>query len=146
MFKFNLIAILLFSLHAQAKPVDLKANKKTVEAFYDLAFNQHKAVDAAMKYLKPEYKQHNPHVADGRQAFIDAFKTPDPKELESKTIFKRLIAEEDLVVLHSHKIRHKGDQGVAGIDIFRVESGMITEHWDVNQVIPEKSANQNTMF
>lgn len=126
----------------------LEANKKVVQDFYDLAFNQHEPVKAAKKYLTPEYIQHNPYVGTGRQAFIDAFQgeEKDEKELGSKTIFKRTIAEKDLVVLHSHKIRKKGDRGVAGIDIFRVKNGKITEHWDVNQPIPEGSKHQNTMF
>ena len=32
------------------------------------------------------------------------------------------------------------------IDIFRFEKGKVVEHWDVIQAIPEKSANNNTMF
>jgi predicted SnoaL-like aldol condensation-catalyzing enzyme len=48
--------------------------------------------------------------------------------------FKRLIAEGDLVVVHSHLVREPGDRG------------KVVEHWDVLQEIPETSANNNTMF
>jgi predicted SnoaL-like aldol condensation-catalyzing enzyme len=60
--------------------------------------------------------------------------------------FKRIIAEGDLVVVHSHLVRHKDDPGVAVMDIFRLENGRVVEHWDVLQDVPDTSANENTMF
>lgn len=59
---------------------------------------------------------------------------------------KRAIAEDDLVVIHSHCKESATDIGAALVDIFRVENGLIVEHWDVEQAIPEKSANNNSMF
>jgi predicted SnoaL-like aldol condensation-catalyzing enzyme len=32
------------------------------------------------------------------------------------------------------------------VDIFRLEGGKVLVHWDVIQLIPETSANVNTMF
>jgi predicted SnoaL-like aldol condensation-catalyzing enzyme len=133
---FRMIPFLILAASAHA---DLEANKKIVVDFYDLAFNQHRPTDAALKYLSEGYVQHNPYVATGRQAFIDAF--AGEKDDTSKAIFKQTIAEKDLVVLHSHKVQKTGDRGVAGIDIFRVKDGKITEHWDVNQKIPEGAKN-----
>jgi predicted SnoaL-like aldol condensation-catalyzing enzyme len=52
---------------------DLKRNKQTVTAFYDLAFNQCKPSEAMQRYAGEVYIQHNPAVADGKQAFIDYF-------------------------------------------------------------------------
>ena len=40
-------------------------------AFYDLMFNQSKPAEAIEKYVGDVYIQHNPHVADGEEAFID---------------------------------------------------------------------------
>jgi predicted SnoaL-like aldol condensation-catalyzing enzyme len=59
---------------------------------------------------------------------------------------KRIVAEGDLVVIHSHLILKPGNRGSAVVEIFRLENDKIVEHWDVAQEIPETSANNNTMF
>ena len=37
-------------------------------------------------------------------------------------------------------------RGLAGIDVFRLEEGKIVEHRDAPPPVPEKAANENTMF
>lgn len=123
----------------------LDQNKRLVKEFYDLAFNQNRPIDAAHRYLAVNYKQHNPTVADGRDGFIAAFGA-EPKNRQYRIELKRIIAEGDLVVIHSWGRRNQKDRGVALVDIFRVQGDKIAEHWDVIQPIPEKSAHQNSMF
>ncbi len=124
----------------------LESNKATVQAFYDLAFNGKKPADAVSRYMGKVYRQHNPGAADGPEPFI-AFVTEFVKSYpELRVHFKRFIAEEDLVMAHSHMVRTPGDRGMAVVDIFRLEAGKIVEHWDVLQEVPEKAANANTMF
>jgi predicted SnoaL-like aldol condensation-catalyzing enzyme len=47
--------------------------KADAQAFYDLMFNQCRPAEAIDRYVGESYIQHNPDVADGKQAFIDYF-------------------------------------------------------------------------
>ena len=120
--------------------------KQVVREWHDLAFVQRRPEEAVAKYLGPYYRQHNPGAADGPEAFIAFVKWFAQTYPDFRMDSRRIIAEGNYVVMHSHLIREPGDRGMAVVDIFRLEDGKVVEHWDVVQEIPETAANDNTMF
>ena len=127
----------------EAETQRLEANKKMVADMYQELFGD-KNVDAIKTYIAENYIQHNPSVADGRQALIDAagkWFRGAPKE---KIDIQHIAADKDLVFIHTKS--HMGAKTFSVIDIFRIKDGKIAEHWDVIQEVPEKSANSHPMF
>ena len=124
----------------------LEINKQNAMAFYDMMFNQCQPRAAIERYVGDEYIQHNPHVADGKEAFIAYFEEMARDYPGKVTHFKRAIAEGDKVVLHCHQ-EWPGSDDYAGIDIFRFDAnGKLVELWDVLQIMPSESAHDNGMF
>jgi predicted SnoaL-like aldol condensation-catalyzing enzyme len=126
--------------------ISKKANAQKVIAFMDLVFNQKKVKEGFDKYVGDKYIQHNPIAPDGPEAAVEVLGKALVALPGWTYDFKHAYVDGDIVVLHSHVKMKADDRGMAVVDIFRFEGGKIVEHWDVVQPIPEKSANNNTMF
>ena len=126
---------------------ECKLTPKEVVTKFMNQFYTDKQVRAAFEtWVEPGYIQHNPMAATGRDAaiaFLEPFFQSHPDIHYS---IKRVVAEGNLVVVHSHAVFTPGDRGLAIVDILRVDHCKIAEHWDVAQPVPEKSANTNGMF
>ncbi len=141
------LTVLTSPLQAGENSVKPKnAAEATVIGLLDTAFNQRKYVEAFDRYVGPYYRQHNPTVADGKQAIIDGMKQWLPSVPGLHYEFKHLYSDGDRVIVHSLVTTGPPDRGMAVVDIFRLEKGKIVEHWDVAQPVPEKALNTNTMF
>lgn len=125
--------------------MNIQANKENAIAFYKMAYegNPKSAVEL---FVGDEYIQHNPHVGDGKDAFVAYFERMHREYPEKSIEFVRAVAEDDLVALHTHQIWPDDDQYVT-MDFFRFDAqGKIVEHWDSIQQIPKTSAHDNTMY
>jgi predicted SnoaL-like aldol condensation-catalyzing enzyme len=124
---------------------DLKSNKQNAIEFYRTAYLG-KPSEAVEKYVGAEYIQHNPLVANGKQAFIDYFEEMARDYPDKSIEFVRAVAEDDLVALHTHQT-WPGNKEYVTMDFFRFdENGKIVEHWDSLQEIPEETKNGNPMY
>lgn len=124
---------------------DLESNKKNAIAFYRTAYlgDPSKAVE---HYVGAEYIQHNPLVADGKQAFIDYFEEMGRDYPDKSIEFVRAVAEGNLVALHTVQTWPGNDQYVT-MDFFRFDDkGKIVEHWDAIQEVPSETKNGNSMY
>lgn len=103
--------------------------------------------EAAAQYLAPDYIQHNPGVPTGAAPVL-AF-LPQLKEMGLRADVHRVLTDGDLVALHStyHNAQAFGAETLVAFDIFRVENGLIVEHWDNLQpyVPAAETANGNSM-
>ena len=123
-----------------------KTDKANVIAFYEMMFNDCRPAEAIATYAGADYIQHNPHVGDGKDAFITYFEKMAEEYPGKRVEVKRAFADGQHVILHCHQIWPEGLE-YAGIDIFRLDDdGKIVEHWDVLQVLTDHSANENGMF
>lgn len=117
----------------------LARNKQLVADLYRDVFGK-LDVEAAGRYLREDYIQHNPHVPTGLKGFQTFFRERFAQaSREMKAAFKlevlHVVAEGDLVVIHTHQ-SGIGPDGkpfdVTGFDLFRVQDAMIAEHWDAS--------------
>ena len=124
---------------------NLEANKQNAIAFYRTAYLGDPA-SAVERYVGDKYIQHNPLVGDGKKAFIEYFNEMARDYSDKKIEFVRIVAEDDLVALHTHQIWPGNDEYVT-MDFFRFdENGKIVEHWDSMQPVPGQSKNDNPMY
>lgn len=120
-------------------------NKNAAVSFLKLA-SSGKVSEAYSKFVGDGFRHHNPFF-EGSVESLQAGMEENARQNPDKVLeVKRVIAEGEFVVTHSHVRQKPGDLGAAVVHIFRFEQGKIVELWDLGQPIPEKSPNQFGMF
>lgn len=107
-------------------------NKQVVVEFYERMFGR-RELDVADTLISEGYVQHNNvFIPPRREGFKKYFKQYFKTFPESGTTIERVCAEGDYVFLHA---RHWASNKLFSvkykvIDIYRVENGVLVEHWD----------------
>lgn len=120
-------------------------NRAIVQDFARIFYAEKDVERAFNTYVVPDYIQHNPGIADGRQAAIDALK-PMFSRAGARFDVKRIIVDGDMAVIHLFGQGDPTTPGAAVADIYRLKDGKIVEHWDILQPKPATSANPHPMF
>jgi predicted SnoaL-like aldol condensation-catalyzing enzyme len=134
-----LISVFTASIFAQLALADeaLTAhNKAVVRDFYTTVLIG-RDVDAAPRFLRPDYIQHNPQVPTGLKGFMDTFRERFAQKLppDYKRELLNVIGNNDMVVVYVRQTwtgRDGQHHQALGFDMFRVQDGMIAEHWDAD--------------
>ncbi|QEM04415.1 hypothetical protein DIU31_013180 [Mucilaginibacter rubeus] len=124
--------------------MDTITNKQKVLSFYKQMVGQRKT-ELIPEFIVENYKQHNPTVKQGRAGItemINYLKTLPPPPQDAKSPIVRAIQDGDLVATHLD-ISFLGRR-MAVIDLFKLEDGMLTEHWDAIQPLPDESGKTVT--
>ncbi|MFD1770113.1 nuclear transport factor 2 family protein [Sphingobacterium suaedae] len=95
--------------------------------------------------MSKEFIQHNPTLPDGPEGVKAVVRMLAAQGVpKQKVVFKHVVAEDDLVILHSRT--EMGAKEWRFIDIYRIEDGKLAEHWDAMMQMPDSRANNNPMF
>ena len=96
-------------------------------------------------YIAPGYMQHNPFVPDTRDGLKGFIAYLGENEIPFWYSDLHLVVAEGNFVFTQAEGIYDGTP-TAFYDIWRVEDGMIVEHWDAVQAIPVELAHENGMF
>ena len=122
----------------------VETNKQIAITAYQRIFGD-LDVTGVDEYMSKDFLQHNPTTPDGPEgvkALVQMLISQGvPKQ---KIVFKHVVAEGDIVFLHS-RYEMAGKEW-RFIDIYRVGNGKLAEHWDAMMQMPDNRGNNNPMF
>lgn len=115
-------------------------NASIVVDFFQRLMNEHDFDYILKEYGEGSYTQHNRAIPNEISGLIGYVKSLTQRFPDYSFDVKRIFADGDFVILHSHttmRAKHRGDESKGFIitDTFRLEDGKLAEHWDAVQPI-----------
>ncbi len=137
-------------------------NVRLVIGFVQKLMNDHDFDAVLREFGNPHYRQHNRNIPDGMEALVNYVRDFTKRYPDYCYDVKRIYADADYVIFHSHVTTRRRDRGndrrgINVIDTWRISDGQIVEHWDSLQpmnafmrffflLIGGRIANDNGVF
>ena len=121
-------------------------NKEIVIKFTEEVFNN-KNLSLIPVYMREDYRQHNPTVAQGRAGFTE-FATRFTSAFPNLHLhIKHIYADGDIVISHNLAVLAPGENENIVFDVYRLQDGQLAEHWDcIQHLTPEQIKNTAALF
>lgn len=115
-------------------------NAALVIDFFQHLMNEHDFEYTLKTYGGGSYIQHNRAIPNEIEGLVGYVKTMVKRFPEYSFDVKKIFADADYVILHSHttmKAQHRGNEkkGFIITDTFKLKGGKLAEHWDAIQPI-----------
>ncbi|MBN9692105.1 MAG: nuclear transport factor 2 family protein [Verrucomicrobia bacterium] len=115
--------------------------------FYQVALGQKQVRPAFERFTSSTFVEHKPDVPVGdRESTIRYLEELVVSLPDAQWEVVRTIAEGDWVFLHAKFVPAPGAPPYAIADVFRVQNGLIVEHWDVVAGPPKDPVNPHSRF
>jgi predicted SnoaL-like aldol condensation-catalyzing enzyme len=102
--------------------------------------------EAYERCVAQEFTSHNPFFGASAGELVAAMEENHRTHPHQLLEVQHVIAEGDLVVVHSRIRLQPDDRGLAAVHIFRFAGNRIVELWDVGQPVPDSTVNGAGMF
>ena len=110
-------------------------NVRAVGQFVELLMNKHDFDSVLETFNNDQYRQHNRNLPEGIEGLVGFLRDFTKRFPEYSYDVKRVLADGDYVVFHSHATVKSADRGNDRkgwniVDVWKLEEGKIVEHWD----------------
>ena len=105
-----------------------------------------KVREAFAAQVAPNFRHHNPYFRGDANSLVAGIEESDRRNPQRTFDIQHALEDGDLVAVHSLVRLKPEDPGIAVVHLLRFQGDRIVELWDIAQVIPADSPNENGAF
>jgi len=131
------------SSYCPSKPAGPLTQRALFNAFVQKFFNKKDVADTYELYVADNVIEHDPFIADGREAGIEAL---TPLIAAASFDLVHVLYDGGIGAVHSKVTLPGGAPFMATADYFRYDGTCIVEHWDVSESLPANATSSHPLF